>query len=223
MPDRPGPLGILGGTFDPVHRAHLHLARAALKQLRLDGVVWIPTGQPSHRQAPFAPAAHRLEMVRLATAGEPRFSVDATEALADEPSYTVPTLERLRLRHGAERPFVLLMGADAFLGLPTWRRWREIFDLAHVAVASRPGAPLAAENMDEELAGLLQRRWRTRFAALSAAPAGAIAGFEIEPVEPPDLSATAIRERLRAGADVPADLLPPGVLDYIRRNHLYSV
>ena len=221
MPESAGPLGILGGTFDPVHRAHLHLARAALKQLRLGGVLWIPAGQPYHRQQPQTPAAHRLAMVRLAVAGEPAFAVDAAEATADAPSYTVPTLERLRGIHGPARPLVLLLGADAFLGLPAWRRWREIFGLAHVAVASRPGAELEERNMDAELAAVLRRR-RDLPAALATAPAGAICGFEIEPVQPPDLSATMVRERLRDGGDVPADLLPPGVLDYIRSNHLYS-
>lgn len=221
-PERARPVGILGGTFDPVHRAHLHLARAALRQLHLDSVLWIPAGQPSHRQAPFAPAAHRLAMVRLATDGENRFGVDATEALADTPSYTVPTLERLRGVHGEAQPLVLLMGADAFLGLPSWRRWQDIFRLAHIAVASRPGADLAAANMAPELAEIFLRRRRSQFTALSATPAGAIVGFEIEPVQPPDLSATSLREQLRGGAAVSADLLPPGVLDYIRRNQLYS-
>ena len=221
MPEEP--LGILGGTFDPVHRAHLHLARAALGQLHLGGVLWVPAGQPSHRRAPHAPARHRLAMVRLATANEPRFAVDDAEATSDEPSFTVPTLERLRRIHGATRPFVLLMGADAFLGLPAWRRWQEIFGLAHVAVAARPGAELTAENMAPELAEIFRPRWRSQPAVLAAAAAGSIVGFEIEPVEPPDLSATAVRDLLRAGnAPNLADLLPPGVLDYIRRNHLYS-
>ena len=214
---------MLGGTFDPVHRAHLHLARAALKQLRLDSVMWIPAGQPSHRQTPLAPAAHRLEMVRLATAGEPRFGVDATEALADEPSYTVPTLERLRRQYGEERPFVLLMGADAFLGLPSWHRWQDVFRLAHIAVAARPGAALQEESMAPALADIFRRRRRNQFTALATAAAGTIVGFDIEPVHPPDLSATAVRAQLQSGAEMAADLLPPGVLDYIRRNHLYSV
>ncbi|MDD5250221.1 MAG: nicotinate-nucleotide adenylyltransferase [Rhodocyclaceae bacterium] len=221
MPD--APLGILGGTFDPVHRAHLHLARAALAQLRLGGVLWIPAGQPSHRQAPHAAAAHRLAMVRLATAGEPRFAVDDAEATVDAPSFTVPTLERLRRRYGAARPFVLLVGADAFLGLPSWHRWREVFELAHIAVAARPGAELQERNMSAELAEIFRARRRGDGAALAAAPAGAIVGFEIEPVEPPDLSATAVRALLRERGDDAqlADLLPLGVLDYIRGNHLY--
>ncbi|MBI4985099.1 MAG: nicotinate-nucleotide adenylyltransferase [Rhodocyclales bacterium] len=222
MPEPAAPLGVLGGTFDPVHRAHLHLARAALRHLGLAEVLWIPAGQPSHREAPFAAAAQRLEMVRLATAGEPRFRVDAAEALADRPSFTVPTLERLRASHGANRSLVLLMGADAFLGLASWFRWQDLFALAHVAVAYRPGADLQAESMHPQLAEVFRRRWRDDAAAFAEGAEGAIAGFAIEPVEPPDLSATAVRALLRSGGPLPADLLPAAVLDYIRRNHLYS-
>ncbi|HEX8988786.1 MAG TPA: nicotinate-nucleotide adenylyltransferase [Rhodocyclaceae bacterium] len=225
MPDarRAAPLGILGGTFDPVHRAHLHLARAALVRLGLGEIRWIPAGQPSHRQAPHAPAEHRLAMVRLATAGEPRFAVDADEVASGEPSFTVPTLERLRASLGEDRPLVLLVGADAFLGLPTWRRWRELFDLAHIAVTARPGAPLDPAAMGDELAAAYRARRGGDAAVLASRPAGAVVEFEIEPVEPADLSATMVRAALR-GADPrdPADLLPSGVLDYIRRNHLYQ-
>lgn len=220
MPEA-GPLGILGGTFDPVHRAHLHLARAALKQLCLAGVLWIPAGQPWHRQTPRTSAVHRLAMVRLAVADEPAFAVDDAEALSGAPGYTVPTLERWRRQHGERRPLVLLMGADAFLGLPTWHRWQDLFGLAHIAVAARPGAPLVAEAMTPALAEQFRRR-RSQHTALAGAPAGGIVGFDIEPVKPPDLSATAVRELLRRAPGQAADLLPAGVLDYIRSHHLYT-
>jgi nicotinate-nucleotide adenylyltransferase len=221
MPD--APLGILGGTFDPVHRAHLHLARAALTKLGLGEILWIPAGLPSHRQAPHAGAEHRLAMVRLATADEPRFLVDSDEATSGQPSFTVPMLERLRRRYGEARPFVLLVGADAFLGLPSWHRWRELFDLAHLAVAARPGAELDERKMDAELSAIFRARRRTDNGALRVDAAGNIVEFEIEPVEPRDLSATMVRQSLRGsdGNYDPADLLPSGVLDYIRRNHLY--
>lgn len=225
MPEALGPLGMLGGTFDPVHRAHLNLARAALRQLQLAGVLWVPAGQPWHRQAPRTPAAHRLAMVRLAIADEPAFAVDASEALSDAPGYTVPMLERWRDLHGATRPLVVLMGADAFLGLPTWQRWRDIFGLAHLAVAARPGAPLVEDAMAPELAAEFRGRHvghGDACAALAATPAGRIVGFDIEPVEPPDLSATAVRRLLRESPPQAADLLPPGVLDYILSNHLYT-
>lgn len=216
------PLGILGGTFDPVHRAHLNLARAALRRLHLGGVLWIPAGLPAHRHPPHASPEHRLAMVQLATAGEAGFAVDGGEAAADSPSFTVPTLERLRRHYGNARPLVLLVGADAFLGLPSWHRWQDLCGLAHIAVAARPGAELDQRAMDPRLAELCRTRWHSEPTALSASPAGVIVGFEIEPVEPPDLSATAVRAWLRSAAALPDGLLPAGVVDYIRRHHLYS-
>jgi len=236
----PDPLGLLGGTFDPVHRAHLHLARAALTQLELAAVRWLPAGQPWHRQASVTAAEHRLAMVRLATAGEPRFEVDESEIRLHSPGYTVDTLLRLRAELGPSRPLIWLMGADAFLALPTWHRWREILHLCHLAVAHRPGSPLDEAAMAPELADL----WRQAAAGapaddqsqpggdgvatpaavvLRSAPAGRIVSFTIEPVEPADLSATMLRARLADGATAAlAPLLPAGVLDYIRLHRLYA-
>lgn len=212
-----GPLGILGGTFDPVHTAHLRLAEEATRQLGLSGVLWIPAGQPRHRATPAAAAVHRLAMVRLAVAGRPEFRVDETEIRSGEPSYTVPTLERLRQEIGGGRPLVLLMGADAFLGLNTWHRWGDLFRLAHIGVASRPTFDLAAEVMAPELAAEWQAR-RGRPADLAGSPAGAIVDF---PLSAGTVSSTEVRARLRQrlAAD---ELLPAPVLDYIRRHRLYS-
>jgi nicotinate-nucleotide adenylyltransferase len=207
-------IGILGGTFDPVHSAHLALADAARQRLALDRVLWIPAGQPRHRGAPQAPAADRLAMVELAIAGHPAFEIDASEACSDAPSYTVPTLLRLRERYGAARPLVLLLGADAFLGLPAWHRWREIFGLAHLAVATRPGYALDADAMAPELAG----EFRLRQSGSLAAAAGAIVPF---PLVAGTVSATETRAMIQAGRD-PGDWLPPGILDYIRTHHLYG-
>lgn len=212
-----GPLGILGGTFDPVHTAHLRLAEEAVAQLHLAGVLWIPAGLPSHRAEPIAGAADRLAMVRLATADHAEYLIDEAEIASGVPSYTVPTLERLRTVHGEERPLVLLMGADAFLGLTTWHRWRELFRLAHVAVASRPGFGLAAEAMNADLAAEFHRR-RGQFTALASAPAGAIVTFRLEAGT---VSSTEVRAVLAAGGD-PARLLPAPVLDYIRSHRLYT-
>lgn len=214
----PAILGVLGGTFDPVHVAHVRLAEEAARQLALAGVVWIPAGNPWHRRPPIASGEHRLAMVRLATAAHPGYVIDDAEILSDTPSYTVPTLERLRRIHGPRRPLVLLMGADAFLGLSTWHRWRDLFDLAHVGVASRPTFDLAPERMPPELAEAFRRRLVAETGGLAAAPAGAIATFRMAAGT---VSSTEVRQRLRQGE--PADaLLPPSVLDYIRRHRLYS-
>jgi nicotinate-nucleotide adenylyltransferase len=212
------PLGILGGTFDPIHTAHLRLAEEAMQQLRLGGMLWIPAGQPRHRGAPLAAPEHRLAMVRAAIAGHPEYRIDDTEIRADTPSYTVPTLERLRRELGENRPLVLLMGADAFLGLHTWHRWRELFRLAHIGVASRPTFALAAEAMSAELADEFRRRHRSQSTALATTPAGAVFTF---PLSAGTVSSTEVRTRLQQGAAVD-ELLPAPVLDYIHRHKLYS-
>lgn len=211
------PLGILGGTFDPVHTAHLRLAEEASRQLHLGGVLWIPAGQPKHRAVPAAAPEHRLAMVRLAVAGHPDYRIDDTEIHSGEPSYTVPTLERLRKELGEERPLVLLMGADAFLGLATWHRWRELFRLVHIGVASRPTFALSAEAMPAELADEFRRRHRSQFTALATTPAGSIFSF---PLSAGTVSSTEVRSKLRAGAAV-EELLPARVLDYIHQHRLY--
>ena len=141
-PNLSEPLGIFGGTFDPVHYGHLRLAEEAIGHLGLGGVRWVPAGQPPHRGVPQVSAGQRLAMVLRSTAGNPRFSVDAAEVEAAAPSYTVHTLERLRRELGPEQPIVLLVGADAFAGLTTWHRWRDIFVLAHLGVSHRPGFPI---------------------------------------------------------------------------------
>lgn len=212
------PIGIIGGTFDPVHYGHLRLAEEARAALGLASVLWIPAGQPPHRDAPGAGAGHRLAMTRLALAGNAGFELDDGEVSAAQPSYTVTTLERLRARHGAQCPLVLLLGADAFLGLASWHRWRDLFDLAHIAVAGRPGFALAAHAMAPALAAQFGARRSDDTGALRRAPAGAIVQFEITPLA---ISATQLRVLLGAGRSA-RYLLPDPVLDYIGRNHLYS-
>lgn len=210
------PLGIFGGTFDPIHFGHLRLAEEAAEYLGLGQVRWLPAGQPPHRAAPRVTARHRLDMVRLATADNPLFAVDAAEVEAAQPSYTVPTLERLRGEVGPSRPLVLLVGADAFAGLPTWHRWRELFTLAHLAVSHRPGFPVEPASLPRELAEEFTVR-RCDPAALAAAPAGGIATFAMTQLA---ISATQIRTLL-ANRKSPRYLLPGEVLHYIDQNHLY--
>jgi nicotinate-nucleotide adenylyltransferase len=220
---RDKPLGILGGTFDPIHVAHLRMAQEALQAYALGIVRFIPAGQPMHRQQPGASAADRLSMARLALRDCEQFELDEAEVLSEQPSFTVPTLERLRQHFGAQRPLVLLLGADAFLGLPGWHRWRELFDLAHIAVATRPGHvieftdPHKNMSAQSELAEAFQARFTASPDALSASPAGLVSHFAMTPLE---VSATSIRTILAAG-ESPRFLVPDGVLDYIQANRLY--
>ena len=210
-------LGVLGGTFDPIHNAHLRLALEAHAAGGLAEVCLVPAGQPPHRTPPAATAADRLAMVRLAVAGLPTLRVDAGEVESDAPSYTVHTLERLRRAIGPARPLVLIVGADAFLGLASWFRWRALFELAHVLVATRPGHMIDPFRMPADLAAEHAAR-QGGTADLGFAPAGRIVQFAMSPM---DISATAVRAQLAAGKP-PREWLPPAVLDYISRNYLYA-
>ena len=137
-------VGILGGTFDPVHNAHLALAGTALRSLGLQQLLWIPTGAPPYRPAPVASAPHRLAMLKLAIATQPRYAVDERELAPDASGYTVDTLASLR----ADDPgatFVLLMGSDQYAKRETWHRWADVEKLCELVVVARPGWNLDAK------------------------------------------------------------------------------
>jgi nicotinate-nucleotide adenylyltransferase len=207
------PVGILGGTFDPIHLGHLRLAEEMADALGLSEVRFVPAGQPPHRAPPRSAAADRLQMVRLATAGNPRFVVDAREVRAARPSYTVDTLADLRAELGPARPLVLLLGVDAFCGLPTWHDWRRLFEFAHIAVGERPGTA----GLDAAPAAL-----RAEIDARRAVSPGAAAGsVRFVATTLLDISATAIRDRLARGHSV-RYLTPDAVLDHIHLHRLYT-
>jgi nicotinate-nucleotide adenylyltransferase len=211
-------LGILGGTFDPVHWGHVELAREVRAALGLSAVRFVPAGDPPHRAAPVATAAHRLAMVELAIEGVEGLEVDAREIARSGRSYTVPTLEDLRAETPA-RPLALIVGADAFAGLPTWHRWTELFALAHLVVVARPGHMLDPATLAPPLAA----EWAARLAGDAEALAQAGSGrIFVQPITPRPVSASAIRAELAAGhRDAVRSLLPPAVLAYIDRNQLY--
>jgi nicotinate-nucleotide adenylyltransferase len=209
-------IGVLGGTFDPIHIGHVQPALDLLKQLRLASVRLIPARVPPHRPQPVASPEHRLAMVRLAAREHPGLEADDRELRRDSPSYTVDTLKALRAERGLSEPLCLIVGADAFCDLNTWRRWRQIPQLAHVVVTSRPGFELP---LDGEVAELLKERMLDDPQALAARPAGGILPCMVSLL---DISSTAIREAIAAGGS-PRGWLEPPVWEYICRHGLYRV
>ncbi|MDC8011903.1 nicotinate-nucleotide adenylyltransferase [Tahibacter soli] len=206
-------LALFGGTFDPVHYGHLRSAWEAAELLDAD-VALMPASVPPHRPQPFAPAGARVEMLEAALAGQSRLTVDERELRRDGPSYTVDTLRELRGEVGPRRALVLIVGIDAFAGLPTWHEWRALFDLAHIAVLARPGhEPAFTAELDAEFA----RRRAAPDSAWRESPAGAIVPLAVTPLE---ISATDIRRRIGAGEE-PRFLLPEAVWARIRAQGWY--
>jgi nicotinate-nucleotide adenylyltransferase len=212
------PIGILGGSFDPVHFGHLQLARDARDQLGLTEVRLIPAAQP-WQKAPLTDASHRAHMVELAIRGEPGLVLDMHEIERGGPTYTIDTLRALRAQLGDAVPLVLIMGADQVERLDTWRDWHALADCAHIAVARRNDAVIV---LNDALQTFYNERW-ARPAAIATRAAGCVVEIDMRPVE---ASATGIRELLRAADGAARDarlaaLVPAPVLDYIRAHHLY--
>ncbi len=214
------PVGVLGGTFDPIHNGHLRLAQEVLEQCDLDSIRFIPAGTPPHRNAPHASAMHRLAMVRLALQDNPHFGADEHEIRRVDPCYTVDTLTALRAELGPRQPLCLLMGGDAFLQLHTWHEWKTLFDLAHIVAVQRAGRPLGNAIQDADPA--LRAEYRARLVpaprALHETPAGGVAVVDMPALE---ISATDIRRRCAERRNV-RYLVPDAVADYIQSHHLYA-
>jgi len=209
----PRRIGLFGGTFDPVHIGHLRSALETAELLRLDELRLLPAARPPHRETPQVPAQQRLAMVELAVAGVEPLRVDARELARDKPSYTIDTLESLRAELGDEDPLFLMLGWDAFCGLPTWHRWEELLRHCHLVVLQRPDADMEAP---EDLRDLL--------AARNVADPNALcgAGGQVTFVwqTPLAVSATQIRALLAQGRS-PRFLVPDAVLNYIEAHGLY--
>ena len=189
-------IGLFGGSFDPVHNAHVALARLALSELKLDELRWVPAGQPWQKSRELASPAHREAMVRLAIAGEPLFVLERCELLRRGPSFTLDTVRELQDREpGCE--WFLIVGQDQYAGLHTWRDWRELLARVTLAVANRPGE--AATPHDEVL----------------QAPHHAVN------LPMMDISSTEVRTRIAAGQGID-DLVPATVAGYIEQHRLYQ-
>lgn len=215
-------VGLLGGSFNPIHVGHLALGRAAADALALDRMIVMPTGN-SWQKAGTAHARidanHRLAMVQIALGPLASARSRGCEWVADDlevkrpgPSYTVDTLQSLRDRLGPAPALILILGSDQLHNLATWHRWRELLDLAHIAATQRERVPLA--GLPEDVDRLVTERGAQ---ALPDSAAGSIVFFQMPPVA---VSATGLREQLARG-EYPDELLPAGVSDYIKRHHLY--
>lgn len=210
------PIGVFGGTFDPIHFGHLRPALELREQLSLQRLHLIPSAVPPHRDAPLATAEQRLAMLRLAVEGQAGFVVDEREIQRTGPSFMVDTLASLRDEE-AETPLCLILGVDAFLGLPGWHQWQRLTELAHIVVAHRPGWSLHDTSMPRELRQMAQGRWLTDATALRSKVAG---GVLLQSVTQLDISSTDIRERIAAGKSANY-LLPVSVWQYIQTQDLY--
>lgn len=196
-------VGLLGGSFDPVHRAHLALAQAALAHLAIDEVWWIPAGEPWQRAPLGATAQHRLAMLRLAVQNQPRMRVLTLEIDRAGPTYTADTLQQLQAAAAPGTAFTWLLGTDQLRNFCTWERWQAIATQVTLAVAQRAGAPLQAPAR-------LQQHLQAAGRSL----------LEL-PFEPLGVSATDIRQRCQAGLPI-HHLVPAAVADYIQQHQLYS-
>ncbi|HEY5683046.1 MAG TPA: nicotinate-nucleotide adenylyltransferase [Sulfuricaulis sp.] len=207
------PLGILGGTFDPIHHGHLRPAQEIRHVLELAEILVIPAFLPPHRDPPVATAEQRLHMAELAVADMAGFRVDDREIRRRGPSYTVLTLESLREEYG-ERPLCLLLGVDAFQGIETWHQWERLPRLSNFIVVTRPGwaAPVA-----DDLPPWARDRVAHSPDELAHTAAGRIL---FQAVTPQNISATIIRAAIAGGKPVD-NMLPPAVLNYIRAHQIY--
>lgn len=212
----PGLRIFYGGTFDPVHDGHVAVACAARDAC--DAVVrFVPAGDPAHRAPPGACARDRAAMVALAIAGLPGLVLDLREVERASRSWTVDTLRELRAGLGREVPVAWLVGADSFRELPTWKAWRELFDLAHFIVAGRPGSPLD-EALAPDLRAVLEGRMTDDPRALIREPHGLVLRLS-QPLQAH--SATDLRRRIAAGLPW-RELVSPAVARYIVQHGLYT-
>jgi nicotinate-nucleotide adenylyltransferase len=206
-------IGLLGGTFDPIHLGHLRLALELKQTFGFQEMRLLPCHQPPHRRSPLVGSAERAQLVRLALAQCPDLLLDERELRRDRPSYTIDTLQELRAELGPEVSLCWALGSDAFAGLHTWHRWQELLDYAHLVVIARPEAPLPQSG---PVAELFAAR-RAEPAQLANAPQGSIvqANLRLLPI-----SATEIRDQIARG-ESPQFLLPDCVWHHIDQHHWY--
>jgi nicotinate-nucleotide adenylyltransferase len=210
----PRRIGLLGGTFDPIHLGHVGVAEAAERALQLTRVIVIPSRVPPHRAQPTASSHHRFAMVALTVNGRPRWQVSDLELRGEPPSYTSTTLRHFRDRGCSASDLFFLIGADAFADIGSWKDYPEVLDHAHFAVVSRPGWPV--RELPEQLPSL-----RTRMLVHGEAPVPSQPAIILIDAVTADVSSSAIRQRRSSGQPV-GGLVAPGVQQHIEQHGLYT-
>ena len=209
-------IGILGGTFNPVHFGHLRMAQELANALKLDEVRFIPAANPPHKTTPTISAEHRAAMVRLGIADNPIFTFDERELHRTGTSYTIDTLQSLRDELGAKISITLFMGSDAFTKFDTWHRWQEIIQFCHIALVQRPRAN--THKLPEVLENFLHQHYTEHSDDMHTSPAGFVTMQKITAL---DISSTAIRHALQHQNSA-RYLMPDSVITYIHDHHLYE-
>lgn len=210
-------IGILGGTFNPIHFGHLSIAEEIAKNCSLDEVRFIPSANPPHKAAPQVSAEHRAKMVKLAIQNNSTFVLDDCELKREGVSYTIDTLITLRKNFGAQVGLFLIMGSDAFANFDTWHRWQEILDYCHILLVERPNNKHSLGNFSEPIKHFYLNHHKNNLHDCQNTPNGFITTQSITPLA---ISSTDIRERLKTKQSV-RDLLPQQVFAYIQENNLY--
>lgn len=212
-----GGIGVLGGTFDPIHYGHLRMGDDVAVALNLAEVKLVPAGNPYHREGetPPTPRMQRLAMCRLAVEEFPRLKVDPREALRGTASYTIETLTGLREEVGPATPLLLIVGADTFVTLPNWNRWTELFGLAHIVIVPRPGF-----TMPDPLPAALHGAYNARVTKDKALLSKGVGRIYTQTVTPQPISATRLRAMVW-GYQAIDPYTPKKVAEYILTHNLY--
>jgi nicotinate-nucleotide adenylyltransferase len=207
-------IGILGGTFDPIHNGHLGLAFEAIEQLKLDQVKLIPLNIPPHRSKPVASPSQRCEMIESVIQDNPSICIDQRELESDAISYTINTLKSLRHEY-EDSVFYLIIGRDAFDKIDSWKDWQELLDYTHIIVANRPGE--RNHNLSIELLNWIEQHQTTSQKLLKDNLSGKIYFIDIPML---DISSSMIRQLVSDNQPVDK-LLATSTQNYIKENHLY--
>ncbi len=211
-------IGLLGGTFNPIHFGHLRLAQEIAAALALNEVRFIPSANPPHKTAPTVSAQHRAQMVQLAIEHNPLFKLDTRELNRAGASYTIDTLSSIHQEIGTKNSLCLIMGTDAFSKFDTWHRWQEILDYCHIILVQRPTNTLNQSALSKELELLLKNQYTELMDDLFSQVSGHI---HMQTITALDISSTAIRAAF-AEKQMPNYLMPQNVIEYILTNQLYD-